>query len=235
MSQTTAPVDLSILMPAYNEERTIERAVEEVLAVDYPVERFELVVVENGSTDGTRKLLTDRRWPGPVRVIAVSPNRGKGGAVRTAIGAARGRWSVILDADLEYDAADIPSVIQPLVSGEAEAVFGVRGFSSHTSYGFWYVMGGKAVNLAANVLYNSWLSDITTCMKACPTELFRELALRERTFTIDAEIPAHLLRRGIRIHEVPVRYRARSREEGKKLHASDGVRLMWTLLRCRFE
>ena len=146
-----------------------------------------------------------------------------------------GTYSVILDADLEYDASDIPSLIEPLLVGDAQAVFGVRGFSSHTSYGFWYVMGGKTVNLAANVLYNSWLSDITTCMKACsdrPVPLARP---QERTFTIDAEIPAHLLRRGIRIHEVPVRYRARSREEGKKLRASDGVRLLWTLLRCRLE
>jgi glycosyltransferase involved in cell wall biosynthesis len=225
--------DLSILMPAYNEEATIERAIERVLEADLPVEDWELIVVENGSTDGTREILAKRDWPEQVRVFNVVRNRGKGDGVRRALAEARGRFSVILDADLEYDPNEIGLLLEPLLAGDAGAVFGTRMFQSHSAYGFWYVMGNRVINLSANVLYNAWISDILNCFKAMPTDLFRSLELREDGFGIDAEIPARLLRRGSVIYEVPVTYRARKREEGKKLSARDGVHVLATLLRCR--
>ncbi|MEN3342812.1 MAG: hypothetical protein V7644_2216 [Actinomycetota bacterium] len=218
-------------MPAYNERATIAGAVESVLAA--ALSDYELVVVDDGSTDGTRELLEARAWPEQVRVLRHDRNRGKGAALRTALTEARGRFTTVLDADLEYSAGDIPALIEPLRNGDAEAVFGTRGFQSHSAYSFWYVVGNRTVTFAANLIYNSWVSDMMTGHKALPTELFRSLDLRERGFAIEAEITARLLSRGVRIYEVPVVYRARSREEGKKLTAADGLRVIRTLLRCR--
>jgi glycosyltransferase involved in cell wall biosynthesis len=227
--------DLSILMPAYNEQATIERAIERVLEADLGVGSFELVVVENGSTDNTREVLTRREWPQQVKISLVDRNRGKGDGVRTALAEATGTYSAILDADLEYDPGNLADLVKPLNDGIAEAVFGTRIFQAHSAYGFWYVLGNRVINLAANVLYNAWISDLLNCYKVMPTELFRSLGLSEEGFAIDAEIPARLLRAGASIYEVPVTYRARRREEGKKLQARDGLKILWTLLRCRLD
>ena len=224
--------ELSILMPAYNEEATIERAIERVLGADLPVP-YELIVVENGSTDGTRAVLTGREWPPQVRVVMNDVNRGKGDGVRRALEHAGGHYSVILDADLEYNPAEIAKLLKPFDDGHVGAVIGTRIFQSHSAYGFWYVVGNRALNLTANLLYNAWLSDMLNCLKLVPTDVFRSLDLREDGFGIDAEIPARLLRRGVVIYEVPVTYRARKREEGKKLNVVDGLRVLRTLLRCR--
>ncbi|HUP32687.1 MAG TPA: glycosyltransferase family 2 protein [Gaiellaceae bacterium] len=228
-----ATVDLSILVPVYNERDTVERAVQQILDVNYPVESFELVVVDDGSTDGTRELLRSASWPENVRVHFHDRNRGKGAAVRTALDHARGTYSTIMDADLEYDPVNLPKLLQPLRDGEAEAVFGARGFASHTVYSFWYVIGNRGVSFAANLLFNTWISDIMTCHKMMSTALFRSLRLREPGFGIEPEITARLVRAGVRIYEVPITYRARSRGEGKKLTAVDGLRVLRTLLRCR--
>ena len=224
--------ELSILMPAYKEEATIESAIERVLDAGLPVD-YELIVVENGSTDRTRAVLEGRDWPAHVSVVTVDVNRGKGDGVRRALERAEGRYSVILDADLEYNPAEIGELLAPFDDGHVGAVIGTRVFQSHSAYGFWYVVGNRAINLTANLLYNAWISDILNCLKVMPTDLFRSLDLREDGFGIDAEIPARLLRRGVVIYEVPVTYRARKREEGKKLTTMDGLRVLRTLLRCR--
>ena len=222
-----------MLMSAYNEEATIARAVERVLEASYPVDDVELVLVENGSTDRTREVLSARDWPDSVRIVHVDRNRGKGAGIRTALTHAAGRWSAILDADLEYDPAEIALLLEPLLEGKADAAIGTRLFQSHSAYGFWYVAGNRVINMLANMLYNSWLSDICNCYKVAETEVLRSLDLTEDGFGIDAEIPARLLRSGRKIYEVPVTYSARSREEGKKLTAADGARLLGTLVRCR--
>jgi dolichol-phosphate hexosyltransferase len=227
--------ELSILMPVYNEAATVEEAITRVFAADLPVDGVELVVVDDGSSDGTSSILSGRSWPSKLRIVRHDSNRGKGAAVRTAVAHATGEYSAILDADLEYDPADVGRLLEPLQDRRAEAVFGTREFEAHTSYGAWYVLGNKAVTLAANLLYNSWISDLMTCLKAMPTERLKSLRLREPGFGIEAEITARILRSGVRIHEVPITYTARSREEGKKLHAVDAGRVLATLLRCRFD
>jgi len=227
--------ELSILMPVYNERATVRRAMEQVLETELPVSGLELIVVDDGSTDGTAEFLQERTWPENVRLLRHESNRGKGAAVRTALAQARGAYATIMDADLEYEPRNIAAILEPLLDGRTQAVFGVRGFQSHSAYSFWYVMGNKLVTLAANLLYDSWLQDIMTCHKAMATELFRSLPLSERGFGIEPEIVARLLRSGIRIYEVPVTYRARSREEGKKLTTAEGARVLKTLVRCRID
>ena len=224
---------LTILMPVFNELATIEAAVEDALSAELPVGHRELVVVDDGSSDGTRKLLAGRTWPQNVQIVLHERNLGKGAAIRTALQHATCEYAAILDADLEYRAADLAEVLEPLISGEARVVFGTRAWTSQSSFSFWYVMGNKAVTMATNVLYNCWISDVMTCHKAMHTDLFRSLPLRERGFAIEPEIAARVLRSGERIHEVPISYRARTREAGKKLTTLDGVRVLRTLVRCR--
>jgi dolichol-phosphate hexosyltransferase len=226
------PAGLSILMPVYNERATVEAAIDDALSAELPLER-ELLVVDDGSTDGTRELLRDGTWPDTVKVLFHERNRGKGAAVRTALAHATGDFAAVLDADLEYRAADLAPMLEPLLAHESNVVFGSRGWHAHSSYGFWYVVGNKLVTFATNLLYNCWISDVMTCHKAMRTDLFRSLPLRERGFAIEPEIAARVLRAGERIYEVPITYRARSRAEGKKLTAVDGLRVLRTLLRCR--
>jgi len=225
--------DLSILMPVFNERATVEAAIRDALDAELPVASRELIVVDDGSTDGTRELLGSQSWPDNVRVVFHTVNRGKGAAVRTALGHASCEFAAILDADLEYRAGDLADLLEPLVSGEAKVVFGTRAWTSQSSFSFWYVMGNKAVTFATNVLYNCWISDVMTGHKAMSTDLFRSLRLRERGFAIEPEIAARVLRAGERIHEVPISYKARGRDAGKKLTAFDGVRVLRTLVRCR--
>jgi glycosyltransferase involved in cell wall biosynthesis len=226
-------MNLSILMPVFDERATIEAAIDDALTAELPVASRQLVVVDDGSTDGTRELLEGRDWPAEVVVVHHDRNRGKGAAVRTALQHAAGEYAAILDADLEYRAADLGPVLEPLIAGDAAVVFGTRAWTSQAAFSFWYVMGNKAVTLATNVLYNCWISDVMTCHKAMRTDLFRSLDLRERGFAIEPEIAARVLRSGARIHEVPIAYKARGRDEGKKLTAFDGLRVLRTLVRCR--
>jgi glycosyltransferase involved in cell wall biosynthesis len=224
---------LSILMPVYNERERVEQAISEVLATELPDE-FELIVVDDGSTDGTREILRGRDWDGRVRLFEHAVNQGKGAAVQTALAEARGDFSAIFDADLEYDPADLRLLMPSLMDGRANACFGVRAFDGYTSHSFLFVLGNKGVTFACNVLFNVYLHDIMTCHKMIRTDLFRSLPLQSRGFAIEPEITARLVQRGERIFEVPVHYRARATEEGKKLTALDGFRVIATLLRCRF-
>ena len=222
---------LSVLMPVYNEAETLNYAVKRVLDVAYPCD-MELVLVDDGSTDGSGELV--ERLDDPRIVKGVHPvNRGKGAALRTAASLASGDYVIICDADLEYTPGDIPDLLEPVIAGDAQVVFGTRTFGSHTAYSFWYVVGNKTVTMAANVLYNAWLSDLETCFKLMPLEVYRSLELRQEGFGVEAEIAAKLLRAGVRPYEVPINYKARGREEGKKLTWRDGVEALWILLQLR--
>jgi dolichol-phosphate hexosyltransferase len=229
------PSSLTILMPIFNERSTVERAIDDALTAELPVESRQLVLIDDGSTDGTRELLSDSDWGENVTLLLHDRNRGKGAALQTGLQHATGDFAAILDADLEYRAADLGPLLEPLLSGDARVVFGTRSWSSHAAFSFWYVMGNKGVTMATNVIYNCWISDVMTCHKAMSTELFRSLRLRERGFAIEPEIAARVLREGERIYEVPITYKARSREEGKKLTTLDGLRVLRTLLRCRVD
>ncbi len=224
---------LSILMPVYNERERVGEAITEVLATELATD-FELIVVDDGSTDGSREILRSGQWGERVRLFEHDHNQGKGAAIQTALRHANGEYSAIFDADLEYDPADLGLLIPPLRDGRAGACFGVRAFDGYTSHSFLFVLGNKGVTLACNVLFNVYLHDIMTCHKMIRTDLFRSLPLQSAGFAIEPEITARLVQRGERIFEVPVHYRARSNEEGKKLTAADGFRVIGTLLRCRF-
>ncbi|MBA2793612.1 MAG: glycosyltransferase family 2 protein [Thermoleophilaceae bacterium] len=223
---------LTVLVPVYNEAPTVERALEALLETDLGLE-FEVVVIDDGSTDGTQTILGERRWNERVRLVTHGRNQGKGAAVRPGIREARGEVTAIFDADLEYDPSDLALVVNPVLGGESNAVFGVRAFEGHTSHSFLYVMGNRGVTLAANLLFNVYLGDLMTCHKAVRTEVMQALPLKATGFEIEPEIAARLLQAGERIYEVPVSYRARASDEGKKLTASDGLRVLRTLVRCR--
>jgi glycosyltransferase involved in cell wall biosynthesis len=225
--------DLSILMPVFNERETVRSAVEQALAASYPIDRVELVIVDDGSTDDTPQVLAELAEDPRVTLVSHERNRGKGAAVQTALRHAHGTYAAIMDADLEYDPSDIGKLLEPVIAGEADVVFGARGFESHSAFSFWYVIGNKGVTLAANLLFNSYLGDIMTCHKVMRTDVFRSLSLKSRGFDIEPEITGKLLAGGHQIYEVPVRYRARGRAEGKKLTAADGFRVLRTLIECR--
>ncbi|HWW10661.1 MAG TPA: glycosyltransferase family 2 protein [Candidatus Acidoferrales bacterium] len=221
---------LSVLIPAMNEGRTIDKVVDAVLRVDLPLE---IVLVDDGSTDDTWAQMQARADGARVRAYRHTVNMGKGAAIRTALRHARGDLVIIQDADLEYDPKDFVRLVEPIRSGRASIVYGTRTFSSHTAYSFWYVMGNRLVTLAANVMYNTYLSDLETGYKLMPREVALGLDLEARGFELEPEITAKVLRMGHRIYEVPVEYAARSRAEGKKLKPSDGLKALVALARYR--
>ncbi len=222
---------LSILIPAYNEAATVGVAVKRLLDIRYPCE-IELVIVNDGSVDNTMDVLSS--IDDPRVVITEHPvNRGKGAAVRTAAAMATGDYMLIFDADLEYSAEDILSLLAPLQRGDAQVVYGVRTFGASTAHSFWFVIGNRVNTFTANALFNTWISDLHSCLKLLPLTLFRELPVKENGFGLDTELTAMLLARGVRPYEVPIHYKARSREEGKKLTWGDGVDATWILLRVR--
>jgi len=224
-------VKLSVLVPVYDEAPTVALAVKRLLDVEFPCD-VEFVVVDDGSTDATASILAEVDHPA-VRVLTHPRNRGKGAAIRTAATAATGDYLVVCDADLEYPPEELPSLLAPVLEGTADVVYGTRSFGSHTAFSFWYVVGNKVVTLWANLLFNSWISDLETCFKLLPAELYRQLDVRADGFGMEAELTGKLLKRGYRPFEVPVRYTARSREEGKKLTWRDGVAAAFILLAVR--
>jgi glycosyltransferase involved in cell wall biosynthesis len=224
---------LSILMPVYNEVVTLAAAVKDVLGVEYPCD-VELVIVDDGSTDGTRELYSAMESDSRVSVHLHNTNQGKGAAIRTAAEHASGDYVIMCDADLEYTPAEIPSLLAPVLRGDAEVVYGTRVFGSHNAYSYLYVLGNRAVTTTANVLFNCYISDLETCFKLMPVGVYRTLDIRAKGFGMEAEVTGKLLRRGIRPFEVPISYRARSRAQGKKLTGRDGVEALVILLRERF-
>lgn len=223
---------LSILMPAYNEERTIAPAIASVLSASYPCDH-ELIVIDDGSVDGTAEILRALRHP-KARVITHPRNLGKGAALLTGACVATGTHLVPFDADLEYDASDLARLMAPVIQGKCEVVYGARLFGANTRYqSYRHALGNRALTLAANVLFDSYLSDIHTCLKLVPVALFRDLGLTEDGFGLDTEITAKLLARGAQPFEVPVTYHSRSAQHGKKITWRDGIECLQVLARVR--
>jgi dolichol-phosphate hexosyltransferase len=222
---------LSIVMPVYNEAATIDQAIGRVLAVEYPC-AVELIVVDDGSSDDTARLLAAYPDRG-VTVLRHPVNRGKGAAVRTGVEQASGTHVLILDADLEYTPADIPRLLMPVINGLADHVFGTRVFGLNTRFtSYKFAMGGRFTTTLANVLYDSCLTDMHTCLKLVPLDHFRALALSQDGFGLDTELTAMMLRAGVRPYEVPITYNGRTLDEGKKITWRDGwecVRILGTV------
>ena len=223
----------TIVMPVYNELATLRTALDRLLDVDMPV-ATEVLVVDDGSTDGCLDKIADLEESGRVRVLRQPTNQGKGAALRRGIAEASGEYLSILDADLEYDPADFVDLLAPILDGLTRVVYGTRHFGGHAAYSFWYVVGNKALALWASILYDAWLSDIETCLKLAPTSLWREVELTSSGFGIEAEVTGKFLKVGERIFETPISYRARGREEGKKMHWTDGVDALLILAKIRF-
>jgi len=230
MNATTNGV-LSVMMPIFNEERTLATILEHVL--DRP-EVGEVIAVDDGSTDDSWAILERAaREDARVRPVRQPVNSGKGAALRRAIRELQMPFALVQDADLEYDPRDYPELLKPLISGRADVVYGVRGFAGQTAHSFWFVSGNRLVTLGCNVLFNCYISDLETGYKVLRSELWKLLNLQGSRFDIEPDITARVLRLGYRIHEVPIRYYARTREEGKKLSWRDGIHALVTLGKLR--
>ena len=223
---------VSVIMPCFNEERTIEAIVRRVLAV--PLEK-EIVIVDDGSTDGTARCLRElAAWPG-VRVLTHPVNRGKGAALRSGIAAATGEVVVIQDADMEYDPSEFTRLIAPIADGRADVVYGSRfvGSECHRVLYFWHALGNRVLTLVSNALTNVNLTDMETCYKAFRREVIQSIRLEEDRFGFEPEVTAKVARLGCRIFEVGISYSGRTYAEGKKIGWADGVRALYCIIKYR--
>lgn len=223
---------LTVVVPFYNEGATVLASIERLMKTDLALP-IEVIAIDDGSSDGGAETLAELVDSGSVRLLRHPTNMGKGAALRTGIDNAQGDVLTVLDADLEVDPSDFAHLLSPLLDGEANVVYGVREFGSHTSFSFWYVVGNWIVNFWASFLFNTWLADVYTCFKMADTETWRALDLRSKGFDVEAETTAKLLRSGNVIYEVPISYRARSREAGKKIRWTDGLKAIVVLARLR--
>jgi len=225
---------LSVLIPVYNEQQTILELLRRVRSVSIPKE---IIIVDDGSTDGTRDLLRTQVEGqfDDVTVIYHDRNRGKGAAIRTAIAHATGDYVIIQDADLEYDPREYPSLLEPLLDGRADVVFGSRflGGGPHRVLYFWHRVGNGFLTLLSNMLTNLNLTDMEACYKVFKREIIQSLPLRCNRFDFEPEVTAKVAKRHYRIYEVPISYSGRDYSEGKKVSWKDGLIAIWTIIKYR--
>jgi glycosyltransferase involved in cell wall biosynthesis len=244
VSSGSPPAELiSIIVPVYNEVRTIRAVIDRLVAIALPIAR-EIIVVNDGSRDGTREVLAtverellESRIPNPesrVRVIHVEQNAGKGAAIRRGFNEATGTIVAIQDADLELDPQQLSTLVAPILNAQADVVYGSRFLAGRPSAPWITIAANRALTAATNVLFGSSITDMETCYKIMRTEIARALQLDANRFDIEPQITARVLRRGHRIHELPVKFEARSRAQGKKIGWRDGVRAVEVLVKERF-
>jgi len=229
---------LSIIVPVYNEVRTVLAVIDRLQAIDLPVAR-EILVVNDGSTDGTREVLESAsagiRDPGSgIRIIHAERNAGKGAAIRRGLGASTGTIVAIQDADLELDPQQLSALVTPIVRGEADVVYGSRFLAGRSSAPWITIVANRALTGTTNLLFGSSITDMETCYKIMRSDIARSLQLDANRFDIEPQITARLLRGGHRIHELPVKFDPRSRAQGKKIGWRDGVRAVEVLVKERF-
>lgn len=222
---------LSVIIPCYNEKNTVATVVERVRKVGLA---HEIIVVDDGSTDGSREVLANIDPKDDLKIIYHPYNQGKGAAVRTGFNAATGDVFLIQDADLEYDPREYPVLLRPIEEGIAQVVYGSRFLGGpRKAMFFWNMVANRTLTFITNLLYNAILSDMETCYKVFRAEVVKGIPLRSRRFDFEPEVTAKILKRGYRIYEVPISYNGREWEEGKKISWKDGVIALWTLFRYR--
>lgn len=223
---------LSVLMPVFNEEPTLKEIVKRVRQVNLDKE---IIIVNDCSTDQTPQILAELQKTCPDLIIMHhDKNKGKGAAVRTALTKVTGDYIIIQDADLEYDPEEFHKVLEPVVRFQAQAVYGSRFKGIHKNMFFWHWVGNKFLSLVTDLLYNTTLTDMETCYKLIRTDIIKAIPLKSRRFEFEPEITAKLLKRRVRIFEVPISYAGREFEEGKKITWRDGFSALWTLFKYRF-
>jgi glycosyltransferase involved in cell wall biosynthesis len=222
---------LSVVMPVYNERETVEGMIARVLAV--PGIRIELIVVDDGSKDGTSEILRDLQARYRFKLFQ-KPNGGKGSALRLGFKEVTGDLVVIQDADTEYSPEEFPDLIELICQGRADVVYGSRFLGRHRVFLFTHYLGNLFLTFLTNVLYNTMLTDMETCYKAMRVEVLRSFTLDSNGFGIEPELTAKIFKRGYRVYEVPITYDGRGYEEGKKITWRDGVVALWVLLKYRF-
>jgi glycosyltransferase involved in cell wall biosynthesis len=226
---------LSVVMPVYNEKATVEEMIGRVLAVGRANGiRIELVVVDDCSKDGSRDIVTELGKQYGFKVFYQDRNQGKGAAVRRGIQETTGDIIVVQDADLEYSPEEYPDLIDLIVKGKADAVFGSRFIGRHRCFLFTHYLANLFLNLVTNILYNTTMTDMETCFKAIRADLLKSFNLTSNRFGIEPEITAKLFKRGARVYEVPITYEGRDYAEGKKITWKDGFPALWTLIKFRF-
>ncbi len=228
----TADGKLSVIVPVYNEAATIKEIIKRIQAVEL---NKEIIVVDDGSDDGTRQII-ERLPDANIKKVFHENNRGKGAAVRSAIPHASGDVIVIQDADLEYDPKEYVHLIGPIREGVADAVYGSRlsGGKPQRVFMFWHLVGNRMLNLMTNILFNTTLTDMETCYKMIRADILKEIPLRSDKFNIEPEITAKILKRRLRVYEIPISYYGRTYDEGKKINWRHGFAAIWALLRYRF-
>jgi len=226
-------VKLSIIIPVYNEKNTIKEILRQVRQVDLEPLDKEIIVVDDGSTDGTTDILKYEA-DSSLKYIRHQQNQGKGAAIRTGLAEASGDLVIIQDADLEYDPNDYKKLINPILKGKAKVVYGSRFTGERRNMLFWHYVGNRLLSLATNILYNTTLSDMETGYKLFAKEALNGIKIKAKRFEFEPEITAKILKKGIRIYEVPISYTGREFSEGKKISWKDGFIALWTLIKYRF-
>ena len=233
MAKKSKKPTLSIIVPVFNEEKTVLPLLEKVKKVRLMGLRKQIIVVNDGSSDGTAKLLGKLKDK-DIQIFHHEVNRGKGAAIRTAIPHTTGDYVVIQDADLEYDPSDYEKLLAPLLNGSADVVYGSRFLGAHRAFLFLHYLGNKFLNLLTNILYNTILTDMETCYKVFKGDILRGLKLRSNRFEFEPEVTAKILKKGYKLYELPISYHGRGFEEGKKITWRDGITALVTLIRYRF-